>query len=172
MSHIPNNAPGCFGSALAFDPSTSFCNTCIFKGECEPAHADNLIALRARLGVKIKDETTPRLVTTEPKNINPGLSAKAQALLDKVDEGGFNIVDSLKKGINPFREKFQFLRVACHLLLNVQYPISRDTLKMAFATKFNWADDTAAHHARLVFQVLEHVGVVENNDGKIKLKRD
>lgn len=168
---IPMNAPGCFGSALAFDPSTSFCGSCIFKGECEPVHSANLIALRAKLGIKHKEEAS-RLVTKEPGSINPALSAKAQALLDKIDEGGFNIVDNLRKGINPFREKFQFLRVACHLLLNVQYPISRETLKMAFMTKFDWAEDTASHHVRMTFQVLEHVGAVENNDGKIKLKRD
>lgn len=168
---IPFNAPGCFGSALAFDPSTSFCSSCVFKGECEPVHTTNLIALRNKLGIKHKEEAS-RLVTKEPKSINPALPAKVQALLDKIDEGGFNIVESLRRGVNPFQEKFQFLRVACHLLLKVQFPISRETLKMAFITKFNWAEDTAAHHVRMTFQLLEHVGAVTNNDGKISLKRD
>lgn len=171
MTDIPMNAPGCFGSALAYDPSTAICSSCIFKEKCEPMHAANLVALRAKLGIAHKEPTTPRLVTRERKTVNPGLSAKAQALLDKIDAGGFNIVESLRNGINPFREKFQFLRVACHLLLNVQYPISRETLRMAFMKKFNWSEDTANHHVRMTFQVLEHVGAIENNDGTMRLKR-
>ena len=55
MTTVPDFAPGCFGSALAFKADDAVCEGCIFKAQCQPVHLEALASLRARLGIKTKD---------------------------------------------------------------------------------------------------------------------
>jgi hypothetical protein len=40
-------APGCFGSALAFDLDDPTCQTCVFASQCQPVHVQSVATLEA-----------------------------------------------------------------------------------------------------------------------------
>src|SRR5690606_2664164 len=73
MTSIPNFAPGCFGSALAFQPDHAVCRGCKFVEQCRPMHEENLARLRAELNVKDKRQ---RFEMSEPTQVNPNPGAK------------------------------------------------------------------------------------------------
>lgn len=179
MTTIPQFAPGCFGSALAFKEDDSVCQGCVFKAQCEPVHVEARVALRARLGIPSLQEVkaaaaAPKAAFKDQSPEALALPKKVQELVDKLDRGGYNVVESLKRGENPFGASMPFMKIAAHLLLALaprNKSIDRDLLTTAFVSKLGWQENTAEAHARMAIQALTHIGAVTNDNGAILLRR-
>ena len=173
MTTIPKFAPGCYGSALAFDIEQSVCRRCAFATSCQTLHQENLAALRARFGIVAKPK--PAAPPPEADKINPAtmmLPKKVREHIERIERAGIKITDKLRAGENPFPTSgFAFLRVACHLLLNLPKPVDQKLLTFALEAKLNWRHDLANAHARMALQVLTHVGAVDELEGKFVLRR-
>jgi hypothetical protein len=169
MTQIPEFAPGCFGSALGFRGADMVCRACQFASACEPVHLMVQEQLREKFGIKPKLEP----VAARPTPLDPAaikLPKKVRDLLDRLDQGDFDIVGSLRRGANPFGATMPFMAVACHLLLRRAEPFGRDYLAAALSHKFGWQPETAQEHARIAIYALLHVGAVNSNDGLISRK--
>jgi hypothetical protein len=73
----------------------------------------------------------------------------------------------MKRGENPFvgRKGFGFMAVACHLVIRLKRPVTREIISYALMKRNNWTKGTADAHARMAIQALEHVGAIKNTDG-------
>lgn len=169
---IPNFAPGCFGSALAFQDDHPVCKSCVFRQQCEPQHEANLVTLRLTLGVVVA-EPKPIIPPMDDATVDPAalaLPKKVRELVHRLDHSNLNIIERLGRGENPFETTLPFLRIFCHLLLRAG-TVNRSTLQYACETKLNWNPGTAMSHSRMAFQALEHVGAIEIVDGAARLRR-
>lgn len=173
MSDIPKFSPGCFGSAIAFRKGDMVCRSCKFAAECEPAHNESVVILRERYGLEVKSNVRVKQKVVE-QAADPTalvLSKKTMELIERLDQGNFDIVGKLQRGDNPFGSKMAFMRIACHLLLRLKEPFDRQYLTAAFVKMLGWQNNTADAHARMAIQALTHIGAVENCDGMITLRR-
>lgn len=183
MTTVPEFAPGCYGSALAFKSDDSVCMGCIFQPQCEPVHRVALATLRTRLGIKTKDtrETEKLAARAAARQAQEPLSPemlalpkKVQDLVNRLDRGNYDVVGKLQRGENPFGAELKFMRVAAHLLLALaprNMSMDRDLLTTAFVKHLGWQENTAEAHARQAIQALTHVGAVDNNNGAVILRR-
>lgn len=172
MITLPDNpdAPGCFGSALTFNPDASECRFCIFAIECEPLSTARRTALRAKHGIVDRPRTAKK--SSVGASLDSELPKKVAALKATIDRAGIRVVEALAAGINPFERKPAFLRLTCHLLLRLPDGFNRTILRTALTSKLNWTEGTAAAHATQAFQVLGAFGVTEEIDGKLRLRRN
>jgi len=174
MTDIPNFAPGCFGSALAFQPDNTICQACPFNSQCQPLHEQNLAALRQRFGIqptrrgpKLKPAASP---TDDPASMV--LPVKVRRLIEKLDISDLRITEKIKQGINPFEGRSPFMQVACHLLMRLGRPLPRPLLAQALVQKLGWQKNTADAHARMAFQALAHIGVIVDTEAGAVLKEN
>jgi hypothetical protein len=169
---VPEFSPGCYGSVLGFKKTDMICGACVFNAQCEVAHTVNTERMRLLLGVK----TPPPFMqpeVEEPKLIDPSrmaLPKKVQALLDKLDQGGYDIAGKLRAKLNPFGASLPHMAVACHLLLKLNRPLDRELLVTSLMAKLKWSRATAEEQARVVNYALIHTGAVTSQDGVISLK--
>lgn len=180
MTEIPKFSPGCFGSALAFKKDDTVCRSCVYASQCELAHLEARDQLRARYGIKPSAElyaerrqemAAAKLAQEQAVAADAlALPKKTVELLARLDRGQYDVVGKLGRGENPFGSAIPFMRVVCHLLLKGLL-LNQATLTTAFAQKFEWQQQTAAAHARMAIQALDHIGAVQNNDGVISLRR-
>ena len=186
---IPAFAPGCFGSALAYSECDAVCSVCPFKTKCEPAHLATKAELRERYGIKTSAEVAiekrEKRVADERKRkaerdawiaaqekrerFETIMSEKARNLIDRLNNGNFDIVGSLRRGENPFANSYAYLRLTAHLLLRMKR-VPRETLVAAYAKKLNLKDSVAEAYAYLAVTALEHVGAIRSIDGVITIK--
>lgn len=183
MTTIPQFAPGCYGSALAFKEDDSVCMGCVFKAQCQPVHIEARAALRTRLGIVTPEEAkiakaaapaAPKAAFKDQSAAALALPKKVQELVDKLDRGGYNVVESLKNGQNPFGAALPYMKIAAHLLIALAprgKSIDRQLLTTAFVSKLGWQENTSEAHARMAIQALTHIGAVDNIDGAIILRR-
>jgi len=175
MTEIPSFAPGCFGSALAFQTDSTICRNCPFAAQCQPLHEENLLALRDRFGIKPTrrgPKLKPAIVPmTDADPALMVLPVKVRRLIEKLDVSNLRITENLSKGINPFEGKVPFLQIACHLLLRLGRPLPRPLLAQAFVQKLGWQQNTADAHARMAFQALAHIGAITDSEAGAVLKR-
>lgn len=168
---IPEFSPGCFGSAVTFKRTDMICTACVFCSACEPVHLASKLALQQKLGVVLHQ--TPAKEKIKPEPINPTrivLPEKVQRLIETIDKGGFNIIQSLKEGRNPFDLKFPYLAVFCHMLMRANAPFSRDLLQAAYTTRLRVSPAVARENAAIAIVVLMHVGAVRSVDGNLSLR--
>ncbi|SCW95770.1 hypothetical protein [Ancylobacter rudongensis] len=173
-TNVPEFAPGCFGSALAYRETDSICTACVFAGRCKPLHLQAQAALRARFGIELTETQKRRIQRAANPPAHPAemtVPKKVQALIDRFDNTNSRVAEQLGQGVNPFATTLPFMRIVCHLLLNYAKPIDRGLLATAFASRLNWQQDTAEAHARMAIQALTHIGAVDNIDGAIALRR-
>ncbi|WLR90868.1 hypothetical protein [Shinella zoogloeoides] len=173
MTDVPNFSPGCFGSALAFQPENPICRACPFNAQCHPLHETNLAALRERFGIKTT-RRGPKLKPAIAPISDPAmmvLPVKVRRLLEKLDTSSLRITEKLAQGVNPFEGKLPFMQIACHLLLRLGRPLPRPLLAQAFVQKLGWQQNTADAHARMAFQALAHVGAITDSEAGAVLKR-
>lgn len=171
MSNIPDFAPGCFGSALAYDDAAPICQVCKFAGECQPMHLTNLAALQTALSIP-KRATAKREVEAQPVAAEMTLPVKVRALVDKLDKSNLRVTERLARGENPFLDtSSNFLKVVGHLLVRSSRPLFRRDFAMAFQMKLHWAPGTADSHARMAMQALTHIGAVDEIDGAVIVRR-
>ncbi len=173
---IPAFAPGCFGSALAFEETAPVCAVCKFAEGCRPLHERNLDILRERVGVKGKGDKNAKNPLAEKPSAAPAemtLPVKVQALVEKLDRSNLRVTEHFARGLNPFAGQpgMSFLKIAGHLLLKMKQPLDRAALAYAFQAKLGWTERTADSHARMAIQALSHIGAVNNIDGLITLRR-
>jgi len=169
MTDIPSFSPGCFGSALAYKDNDSVCGSCIFSAECRPLHFANKQALQERFGL-----TPARPARTAPASVENAvpLPKKVRELLQRISKSGIQVSERLARGENPFDgTAMNYMKVVCHLLLRYPGPLDRELIATAFTTKLAWRPDTAEAHARMAIQALTHLGVVNNQEGSIVLRR-
>lgn len=171
MADIPPFSPGCFGSALAYQDDHAVCQGCVFQAQCKPVHEENIQALRERFGI-----TKPAKQASIRKKIAGDgeltLPKKVQEIVDRLDQSALNVVGKLQAGENPFEPtNLNFLKVACHLLVRMNKPLGRPFLAAALMVKLGWQQETADAHARMAFQVLSHVGAVDEREGSISIRK-
>lgn len=173
MIAIPAFAPGCFGSALAFQESHPLCASCQFVTDCKPLHEVNLAHLKKEC--HIQDRRSFTMNSPSAGNPNPGarvLTKKVREYLDKIEKAGIRITEGLSQGVNPFDPKvMSFMHVAAHLLLRLKEPVQSRTLALAFTRRFNCGESTAEAYVRITTQILRHVGAVDVMDGGMILRR-
>lgn len=173
MSEIPNFAPGCFGSALAYQEDHQFCKSCKFAEQCKPLHERNLAILRQRCNVRDKPKRFEIAKTTE-ENPYPSatiLTDKIQAYIDRIENSGIRITEAFAKGENPFKpSSLKFLHVAAHILLRLKQPLRPEILAQAYMGHLKCSQNTADFYARTAFQIFRHVGAVDEIDGGYRLR--
>ncbi|MCP1540015.1 hypothetical protein [Methylorubrum extorquens] len=170
--------PGCYGFALSFRAEAPECIACPFAADCEQAGAEQLARRRAELGIVVKEKKpkvmrAPRVAPADGHAtavLTDGLPKKVEELLTRIERAGIRVTEALAKRENPFTASPQFLRVTCHLLLNMQAGIDRKTLKVAFEKKLGWSEGTAAAHATQAFQALTALGAATEQNGRLVLK--
>lgn len=167
--NVPNFAPGCFGSSIAFDVD-DVCRNCPFFEQCEKASLTVKNELRSKYGIHVPKKKQ-KIVVDANGDTSLVLPKKTQNLLKRLDVSVDDICGSIRNNINPFESKGpKYLSLLCHLLIRTKKPINSDQLVAAFMTKFSWKEDTAKVHARIAAQALEHVGAIRRVDGVITLK--
>lgn len=174
MNTIPAFAPGCFGSALAFQATTPTCLACEFAAQCKPLHEINFKRLHG--DVVLSKRRKFEMDESTPENPNPGalsLPKKVQEEVDRIDELGLNIRDSLNLGKNPFSASFKkYLYVASHLLMKMQQPLRQEVLCAAYIGRLGYDKISAQALSRQAIQIFRHTGVVDEIDGGFILRRN
>jgi hypothetical protein len=167
-------APGCYGMSMCFKEGSTECGTCPFAATCKPLGEQQLAMMRAELGIK-PPVVKPREV--RPARVSPGmqmsvgLPKKVAAWVDYIEKAQISVTEALRNRVNPFiGRRPQFLTVACHLLLNCEAGVSRQTLKYAFMKKLNWSEDTTEAHITQTRQILTAVGAIDSVDGVMRLR--
>ena len=175
MIRAPEFAPGCFGTVMNYKPTDMICGSCQFAkscGECVIVRRQELAEL-LHLPIYRKRFVQEKAPETPAKEVGFTLPKKVTELLERLDNGSFDIIGSLGRGENPFSGKSHlFMRIACHLLLNSSIPISQNMLSTSLATHLKWAKGTADAHARMALIALKHVGAIDDMDGNYSLKRN
>lgn len=171
MTDIPDFAPGCFGSALAYEETTPVCQVCKFATECRPMHQRNLTALQTALRIPARKTMAPKRIAS-PNSGGMTLPVKVQGLVDKFDRSDLRITEHFAKGENPFQQSgMNFLKIVGHMLIKAARPLTRQDFSMAFQMKLNWSAGTADSHARMAIQALQHIGAVDLVDGAIAIRK-
>lgn len=169
MIRVPDFAPGCFGSALAFNGDDMICRTCMFCSQCEPVHDLAKAQLRKHFGIDIKEPKKKHFVT-EDGTVEVVIPKRTQIIIDRINNANFDIVGNLQRGVNPFIGSMKFLAVACHLLLRMP-ALKQENIVAGCVYALKCQTNTAEAYARVAIQVLTHVGAIETNDGVISIKR-
>lgn len=165
---IPPLAPGCFGSALAFDASAPVCSICKFSASCKVLHEENMEALRDRMGLQIKKVTKKPGRPAAANGMTP--AKKVLEWVDVIEKKGIKVTEAFREGRNPFDgQGIVFMRIVGHMLLKGR--VNRGDLSMAFQKLLKWQDSTADAHARIGLQVLAHIGAIDLVDGAATLRR-
>ena len=174
--HSPISAPGCYGSALTFKESASECIACIFKETCKPQSEARLEALRAKFGIKVRAPVTRKRAevtkTEDGTFLMTSLPRKIEDLVLRIERAGIDVSGKLSRGENPFEKRPFFLRITCHLLLNLPNGIERKVLQVALQRKLNWTEGTAVSQALQASQLLQALGVADEINGCIKLRKN
>ncbi|RWB95666.1 MAG: hypothetical protein EOQ56_28365 [Mesorhizobium sp.] len=167
MTTIPSFAPGCFGSALAYQEEHPVCSSCVFRELCAPVHALNLKTLRERLKIPEAYVVKER----KPDDAQPGLSLpkKVRELVERIDKANLHAVERLQAGDNPFKGFSAFLQIAAHMLL--KRSINQEELTKAYLQTTKMGRDAAVAHARMALQALTHIGAIDMLDGIATLRR-
>jgi hypothetical protein len=169
MTQIPNFAPGCFGSALAYQADNTACQNCKFKEACFPLHEANLATLREKLHVPNRYKVRER----KPEEvIQQGLDVpkKVRDMAAKLDKADLRVIERLRKGENPFAGFSAYLKIAAHVLL--KRSASQELLTKVYLSATKMSPDSANSHARMAIQCLVHIGAVDLVDGVATLRRD
>lgn len=173
MTEIPAFSPGCFGSALAFDKQNPGCNACVFNAQCEPLHKINLLALQDHFGVNeapAKRAASIKLAGRSRPSINV-FSPAVREMIQKIEKGDFRIIEKMQNGENPFDGSFQFMRVACHLLMRMMKPLPQPYLATCLITKLGCTSAEATTYSRIAFQSLAYIGAIDVDQGSATLRR-
>lgn len=177
MTELPQSlAPGCFGKALAYNPSLQECNTCPFAARCEPEATVERTRLQEKLGLSVRGPVKKQTPKPKPEIEGAGLISelpvKVVGLLHSFERIGVKITEKLAKGENPFAtEGPVFMRLTCHLLLHYEPGVDRPTLLHAMKKKLEYTDGTASALSTQAIQALIAVGAVTENNGKIFIRR-
>jgi hypothetical protein len=174
MTTIPHFAPGCFGSALAFQEDHSVCRGCKFLADCKPLHEQNLETLRVAMGIT---EAPRRFQMAEPtpENPTPGamvLPKKVMEEAERLDAMGLDIVPKMQRGENPFSKEFKkYLYVAAHMLMHVKGALKHQQIAAAYVSRLNYTTKTADALARQAVQIFQHIGAIEQTQTGYRLRR-
>lgn len=136
-----NDAPGCFGSAIAFSNDSQTCRSCNFKMDCSEKAEAGLLLLAEQLNVNaIRKNMNPkkpevkRVVTTNTvqsatvaiagevsiQPVSEQLSPKAEKLVASIKKRQIDM-NRMKLGKNPFAlEKPMYMKLACAFLVGTK----------------------------------------------------
>lgn len=168
-------APGCFGSALAFKATDNVCTHCPFRAQCEPLHQINRARLQARFGIVAPPPKRMKAAAAAPVDPAPVLKAsqRYEALLARLNAGGFNVVATLQAGQNPFARPdagdLRELLVACALLLKGRV-VTPDLLQTACREKLHMDADEALIRSRIALKALVSIGAVDMTDAGASIR--
>ena len=163
-------APGCFGISLLYRKETPECATCPFAGQCEPLALAQLARLRAEMGiVEPASKKVPK--AADPTAGKLTLPVKVQELINAIDRAKLNVGEALRRGINPFTAKFPFLRITAHVLIKRQGSIKRAEIAEAIALVMKVGESTADAYALQASHALRAIGVADEINGVVRLKR-
>jgi hypothetical protein len=180
--------PGCFGSPSAYTPGKRECAACPVTEECRVAARDRLARIKDQLGgaqmkgVEAKLDlpfvtlTIDRTSAPAKKELTvtkiSGLPKKSADLVCRIQKKRptNGLLEALVEGKNAFPDaKPEFLHMAGAMLAKGGF--DRPTLKAAFMTDLNWSEGTAAAHVSLLIPALKHLGLVDEINGVLKVKR-
>lgn len=178
-SQLPTWAqPGCFGQAMTYSDELTECQSCPFAQDCKGEHQMALRRLREAHGIDLEPKRkrfkapAPTASTTTASGTPAfSLPKKVEDLLARFDRLGLKVIDGFKQRKNPFPADVMFMRIAAHLVLNIPSGVKRDDLIESFMKRMDWSRGTAAAHATQARQALEALGVAEEQNGRLILKR-
>lgn len=177
MTYEPANpdAPGCYGSALAYRPNGVECPTCQFAEMCRPIAEACLATLRAKLGIAASTAPKRRFTPAEQPAEGAGtviaqVPKKVANLMQRIEERGIRVGEALARRENPFPADMKFLLVTAHLLLRSQNGLSRTGLHHALRRTLGWSESTATSHVTQAFQLFIALGVAEVRNEALNLK--
>ncbi len=172
MRSVPDLAPGCFGSALTFDSSDDICRSCPFSEKCEPVHQESLAALRKHFGIVPRKRR--EIIRSNVADRNQEFQDRIGAFVRNIAAGGYNVIENLRTGRNPFGpEKFKFLGIACHLLLHREH-VSEEMISACCVYKLECPKVAGDSYARMSIHILSQLGAIEVFEGEtrtIKIRR-
>lgn len=175
MTTIPAFAPGCFGSALAFQKDHSICRDCKFSAECEPLHNENIKRLREELGIERRSTMGS---TAHPASRNVALAGstlpkKVDEIVARIQAMGLDIAGKMRNGENPFSAgNAKFLRVGALIFLRADFSVTTDLLSRLYVRKLECKANTAEAYARMALQIFDHFGAIEKSDGGYRIRRN
>lgn len=180
MTELPQSlAPGCFGKALAFNPTLQECVTCPFLSRCEPEATTERERLQIKLGIKPKGHVRKQQPSAKPAStpttgatFSKDLPIKVAAMLKSFERAKLKITESLSRGQNPFdKANPVYMRLTCHILLHYTSGVDRTVLRTAMQKKLGYTEATAAALATQAVQALAAVGAIDEYNGKITIRR-
>lgn len=166
---VPEFAPGCFGSALAFSKTDMICRACPFSERCEPVHQKAKMLMKVRFNIGFKEKT--KEVKKEVGTTAMTSCKRTDALLKWIEMMNVGVHDKLKEGINPFGVKTPYLALICQMLMKYQRVKISDMLNALMIVE-KYSEETAKIYTRISLKALLHLGVVENKDGVFSLRRN
>lgn len=171
MIKVPELAPGCFGSALAFSKDDMICKACPFSVKCEPAHQKSKALLKARFGIGVKEKQRPKAASVTAASTELTLGEKTKEILRFIEGMKIGVHDKLKEGINPFGDKLKFMTAVCFVLL--RKPSSTEQMMTAaVATVMKCPEQEAQTLMKIGVEVLKHLGAITEKEGVYALRRD
>ena len=166
-------APGCYGISLLYRKDTPECSTCPFAAQCAPLAQAQLEKLRAEMGIVVVAKQDKRVSSaSDPTAAGFTLPVKVQELVDAIERTGIKVGEVLRRGANPFTNKFPFMRVAAFLLLKSQGAgVTRDGVAKAIAQVLKVSNTTADAYALQASHALRAIGVANETGGVLRLRR-
>lgn len=176
---MPATAPACFGSAVAFSPNASECESCHEREACAVLATTARFKLSKELGLDLVQPVrkeapaarevktrTPRL-SVPPAAVAPELPVKARHVLSSILSAGIDLKKAAAERINPFTEYKTFMGVVLELLWAGGF--TRAELREAFEKRLGYTESGASSHVSLTLPILFHLNVAAEKDGRIVL---
>lgn len=168
MSVVPEFAPGCFGSFLAFRENDMICSRCPFASDCGLASNETRAQIEEKYGIKIKKRG-------EKKQSADDLSAlplKVQEVVRQIRSKNIDVAQILRGEGNPFDGRMPSAKIVCAILITVDRPIEQKVITGLMAKRMNWREETARVQTRVMLQALEFLGVIKRVSGNVVLMKE
>lgn len=161
---------------MSFSETLPECAKCPFAIRCKPEAERRRESLRIKFGINPKKRAAKpqRTSTAPPHTLVDDVPKKVVALLQSFEKSGIVLGAALREGRNPFDRAgaFNFMWIACEILLRFPAGVRRDTLSKTLEKHLNVTRETAASHAMQASRALRALGLAnESPDGTITLKR-
>lgn len=174
-----DDAPGCYGSVIAFSNDSQTCRSCNYRGNCSELAIEGLNRLALELNVQSirKQMNAPQKVEVKPKAANvaveaatvantetvqsKGVSAKAQKVIDSIKKRRIDF-GRIKQGKNPFAlDKPTYMKIACSLLISTTGFDEEDLARLLIDAGEAGSNSEADSLLRTIKEILCHFGVIE-----------
>lgn len=176
--------PGCFGSAITYNPTTRSCKDCEDAPQCRVSARQRIEEVRSLVSVEAvlkMSHKGPQRLTAEPERFDLDLPAAAQKLIAMIPHNAqrtaaalvrtkINLRKVLMEGFNPIpHQKPLAISVLFDLLL--LGVVDRNTYMLTLKDKLGHSPATAASQASIGFAVVTGLGIAQFEGEKLIIRR-